>query len=386
MTDVPLRPDRDAFDLPRDVVWMNCAQMSAMHRSVADAGRRGVDRKRRPWETPPARFFDEVERARSLFADLAQCDADGVALTPSASYGLAVAARNLPARAGQTILLVERQFPSNVYAWRRLAAETGAEIVTVRRAPDGAVTEPLLQAIDERTAIVACGGVHWSDGTPIDLTAVSRRAKSVGAAFVVDLCQALGATDLDLGAIAPDFAAAPMYKWMLGPYASAFLYVDAKWRDGRPLEESWVNRANAEDFAGLVDYTDAYAPGARRFDMGEKAKFHTLPMTVAALELLCAWRPARIAAALQAVNDRLAGALEMRGFDVPARALRSPHYFGVGLPPGAPDDLAARLAASNVFASVRGGRLRIAPHLWIDAEDEARFVAAIDAALDRAAN
>jgi selenocysteine lyase/cysteine desulfurase len=99
---------------------------------------------------------------------------------------------------------------------------------------------------------------------------------------------------------------------------------------------------------------------------------------IASLDLLLGWGVARIAASLSALNARLAEQFQARGFTVPAPAARSPHFFGVGLPPGAPKDLAARLAQEGVYLSVRSGKMRVSPHLWIDGEDEARLIAALD--------
>lgn len=377
MTDL-IPSQRDAFDLPRDAVWMNAAQMSALHRSVREAGEAGVRRKGRPWESPPISFFTEIEEARGLMAGLIGATAEDLAVCPSASYAIATAARNLPVERGQSIVVFEGQFPSNVYSWRRAATEAGAEIVTVARDAEGGLTGPLLDAIEPRTAVVAIGMVHWADGTKIDLAAVSKKAKSVGAALVLDGCQFLGAQPFDMAEIAPDFIAAPMYKWLLGPYSTGFLYVAPHRQGGRPLEETWMNRRDAANFAGLVDYTDEYEPGARRFDMGEKSNFALMPMVVAALKLLHDWGVERIGASLDALNRRLISELAERGFAPPPEHLRSMHYFGVELPAHAPADLAQRLAAEQVFVSVRGPKMRIAPHVWIDDEDVARFLAAVD--------
>ena len=220
--------------------------------------------------------------------------------------------------------------------------------------------------------------VHWADGTLIDLPAVSARAREVGAALVLDGMQAIGAMPFDLCAVDPDFLICPTYKWLLGPYTAGFLYVAPRRRAGRPLEETWMNRANAVRFSELVRYCDDYLPGARRFDMGEKAQFHTAPMALTAVELLLEWGVDRLASSLEAVNRRLLAGLLERGFTPPASHLRAPHYFGVRLPERAPADLAQRMAADQVYLSVRGAKMRISPHLWIDAEDEARFFSVLD--------
>ena len=71
---------------------------------------------------------------------------------PSVSYALATAAANLPLARGQRIVTLADQFPSNVYAWRELAAREGGEVVAVERPSQDDWTGAVLEAIDERTA------------------------------------------------------------------------------------------------------------------------------------------------------------------------------------------------------------------------------------------
>ena len=99
--------------------------------------------------------------------------------------------------------------------------------------------------------------------------------------------------------VQPDFMIAAGYKWMLSPYGFGLMYVAKEWQSSRPLEETWVARKNADDFAGLVEYNDEYMEGARRFEVGEKGTPTILPGAIAALEQIAAWKIDRIAATLQ---------------------------------------------------------------------------------------
>jgi selenocysteine lyase/cysteine desulfurase len=372
---------RHLFDIPPDVAYLNCAYMAPLMTHVVEIGRQAVARKARPWEIRPPDFFSGPDEARALFARLVGAEADGVALVPSAAYGIATAAANLDAGPGRTILVLADQFPSNLYAWRRRAAETGAEIVTVHPGPDGDLSAALLRAIDARTAIIACPHCRWTDGALIDVVAVGSAARAVGAALVLDLTQSAGALPIDVAEVRPDFLVAVTYKWLLGPYAMGFLYAAPHRREGHPLEESWMNRAGAEDFARLVDYRDAYRPGARRYDMGEAANFGLLPMTVAALEQLLAWGVPAIQETLAARTAAIAARAEALDLTATPAPLRAGHFLGLGFPDGLPAGLPERLAAANVHVSVRGASLRVTPHLWTEDEDVDRLFAALGAAL-----
>ena len=114
---------RHLFEIPDDIAYLNCAYMSPLMKPVVAASSIGLQRKATPWTVTPQDFFTESERARGLFGRLIGAPADDVAIVPSASYGIATAAANLPVSAGQEILVLRDQFPSNVYSWRDLAAE-----------------------------------------------------------------------------------------------------------------------------------------------------------------------------------------------------------------------------------------------------------------------
>ena len=370
---------RHLFEIPREVAYLNCAYMSPLSKAAVAASAEGLARKARPWEIKSAHFFETPERARALFARLIGAEAADVATVPAASYGMAAAAANLPLARGRTVVLLEDQFPSNVYPWRQRAGEVGAEIVVVPRRQDG-WTPGILEAIDDRTAIVALPNCHWTDGGIVDLVAVSRRCKQVGAALALDLTQSAGALPFDVKAVDPDFAVAACYKWLMGPYSIGFLYVAPRRQGGRPLEHNWIARAGSEDFARLVNYRMEFQPGARRFDVGEGANFALLPGAIAALEQILAWGVEEIAATLSAMTERIAGRAGALGLAASPSELRAGHFLGLRFPGGLPKGLPERLAAGDVFVSVRGDSLRVTPHLYNDDEDVERLLAALAAA------
>jgi selenocysteine lyase/cysteine desulfurase len=360
----PLANQRHLFEIPEGVAFFNCANLAPQLRSVREAGERALARSARPWEIQSSDWFTDVERLRSLVARLIGADEGGVALVPSTSYGLAVAASNLEVRRGARVLMMEGDFPSAVYTWRAFARRTGATVHQVAREAGQSWTETLLEALDERVAVVSVPNVHWTNGALIDLRAIAARARSVGAALAIDATQSLGAMPLDVGELDPDFLVSAGYKWLLGPFGLGYLCVAERRRDGRPLEENWIARAGSDDFTRLTDYRDEYQPGARRFDFGERTHFTLVPMAIAALEQILEWRVDRIAHALAIHTDRIER--ETRALDLaplPAGE-RGPHMLGVGVPETSLGKLAPALAARGVYVSLRAGLVRVAPHLY----------------------
>lgn len=372
---------RHLFEMPDDVAYFNCAYMGPMLKAVRAAAGGALERTSRPWQVVADDFFSPAERARSLFAQLVHGRTEDVAIIPAASYGISTAANNLRLGKGQVILMLAEEFPSNVYPWHALARRDGGECVIVRRPADGDWTQAVLAAIDERTAIAALPNCHWTDGGLVDLVRVSAALQRVGARLVLDATQSLGAMPLDVARIKADFVSCAAYKWLLGPYSIGFLYAAEAHHGGEPLDYNWITREQSEDFNRLVDYRDRYQPGARRFDMGERASFMLLPMATAGLEQLLAWTPEATAATLGEITGRIAREASALGLVAPPAHLRAPHLLGLRFPGGAPTGLLDQLRARKVFASLRGGTLRIAPHLFTTDADVDRLLDALRHAL-----
>jgi selenocysteine lyase/cysteine desulfurase len=383
---VVLGPQRELFEIPEDIAYLNCAYMSPQLRTVRAVGEEAVARKSRPWEISPRDFFESSEKARRLFAQLVGGDAEGVAIIPSVSYGMAVATTNVSLKTGQNVVVLDEQFPSNVYPWRELAKRTGAEIVTVPRPVGQDWTSAVLERVHERTAIVAVPNCHWTDGSILDLVRTGERAREVGAALVVDATQSLGAYPLDVSEVQPDYLVSAAYKWLLGPYSFGFLYVSEAYREAVPIEHNWISREGSENFARLVEYTDAYAPGARRYDVGERSNFVLLPMAIEALRQILAWGVENIAASLRVLTDCIEEEAKKLGVEAVPKSVRAGHMIGLGLGPEAPEDLAIRLAEENVFVSVRGHNLRVSPHLYNTERDVGRLFDSLNRHLRSAAD
>ena len=373
---------RHLFDIPADVAYLNCAYISPLMDVVREAGEASTRRKCRPWEIGPDDFFSDAEEGRRLFAGLVGASAEDIALVPAASYGVSTAARNVPLAPGRQVLLLQEQFPSNVYPWRERARECGAEVRTLPRPEDDDWTRCILEALDERVAVAALPHVHWTDGALIDLERVGARCREVGAMLVVDGTQSVGALPFDVAAVRPDFLVVATYKWLLGPYAAGYLYVAPERHDGMPIEHNWADRARSEDFTGLVDYRDAFQPGARRYDVGERGNFHLLPMANAALRQLHEWGVTNIQETIRVRTRRIADRVNDLGIRTLPEDRRGGHYLGLRFPGGVPEGLANRLAAGRVYVSGRGrDALRVTPHLWVSDEDEARFLEVLAAAI-----
>ena len=371
---------RRLFDIPREVCYLNAAYMTPQPVRVIEAGMRGVRQRADAWKVEQQDFFESVEALRTAFACLIGASSDNISLVPSASYGVSTAAHNLQFDEGDAILVLAEQFPANVYPWRRLAERRHGQVVTVAPGADRDWTSAVLEALaaNPRFRIVALPNHHWATAEHVDLLRIAPAVRDAGAALVVDLTQTLGAAAFDLAAVDPDYVAVAGYKWLFCPYGVSFLYVADRNCNGLPLDEAWATRRGSEDFAGLVDYVDDYAPGARRYDIGQRASFANVAGALEALQLILDIGPAIIADDVARTCARIAALLEARGFDVPASEARAPHFLTASHPAADTASVHAALGRRGVYISRRGRNLRIAPHIYNDEADLRLFERQLD--------
>jgi selenocysteine lyase/cysteine desulfurase len=369
---------RALFDIPRDVCFLNAASWSPLPLAVQEAGRAAVARKGQPWKLESNFQSQQYERARTAAAALIGADPVDVALIPSVGYGVATAGKVMTIPRASRVLVLQDDHTSPVLEWMSRAQAGGFAVETVKQPGDGDWTSAVGEAIERAEAaplaLVSISSVHWSDGGALDMARISQAAKAKGAALLVDATHDVGVRRIDVKALDPDFLIFPTYKWVLGPYGRAFMYVARRRQDGVPLEQTSAARkaVSAEDTIYFRDI--AYAEGARRYDMGERDHFISMEMAAVGMEMMAGWGNEAIVARLSMLTDRLADGLANSGVRVIDKKLRAPHVLSLQFPNGMAPDLPKKLAAENVHAAPRLGRLRISPHVYNDEEDVDRFI------------
>jgi selenocysteine lyase/cysteine desulfurase len=219
---------------------------------------------------------------------------------------------------------------------------------------------------------------HWTDGTLFDLVNIGRRCREIGALFVIDATQTVGAMPFDCEAIQPDALIVHSYKSMLSNYGLGFAVFSEKFANAKPLEESWLMRAGSDNFARLVDYQDEYDRGMRRFDTSLRANPSLVHMLGASVELLLEWQPARIRAYLLAIERAFVERVRSMGYEVADESDRAANIFGLKLPKGMNVEVCrAALAERKIHVSVRGSAIRVSPHVYSDEGDLARLAEAL---------
>ena len=376
-----LPSQRALFEIPRQICYLNAASFSPLPLRTLEAGRAAVARKGTPWTLEAGFANAQHERARTAAARLIHAEPSDIALIPSISYGVATAAKFLTLGRGTRVIVLENDHSSPVLEWQTRAEAEGFIVETVRQPDDGDWTSAVLESIGRSGAppvsLASISSVHWSDGGLIDVDKVGAALRQRGAAFLIDATQGAGVLAMDVQRLDPDFVIFPTYKWLLGPYGRAFLYIARRHQDAIPLEQTSAGRRNVRA-ENEVYFTDLrYVADARRFDMGERDHFISMEMASIGMEMMAEWGAPAVAQRLLMLTERIAEGLHGLGVSMPESRVRAPHILSIGFRDGMPAGLVEGLAADGIYVAPRLGRMRVSPHVYNDEDDADRFVASL---------
>ena len=376
-----LPSQRELFEIPRHICYLNSASYSPLPLRTLEAGRAAVGRKGMPWTLDAGFANAQHERARAAAARLINADPADVALISSISYGVATAAKLVTIARGARVIVLENDHSSPVLEWQTRADAQGFVVETVRQPADGDWTSAVLAAIERSGAppvgLASISSVHWSDGGLIDLDKVAAALRRQGAVFVVDATQSAGVLTMDVRHLDPDFVLFPTYKWLLGPYGRAFAYVARRHQNGIPLEQTSAGRRNVRAENEIYFSDISYIGDARRFDMGERDHFISMEMASIGMEIMAEWAAPAVAQRLAMLTDRISDGVHDIGVSMPARQVRAPHILCLSFKDAMPAGLIGGLAAEGIHVAARLGRMRISPHVFNDEADADRFAAAL---------
>ena len=368
---MPLRNQKHLFDIPEEVTYLNIAGLSPSFKAVEKAGLDAVLQKSKPYMIPISDFFDPVTELKSLFAKLIDAnEPERIVTIPSVSYGIATVANNIKLNPNEEILVIEEQFPSNIYAWQKLAEKYNAKIKTIAspNLKDNNAKQwnaDVLEAITVNTAVVALGNIHWSNGTIFDLKSIRQKTSEHDALLIIDGSQTIGAFPFSIEDVQPDALICAGYKWLFGPYGCAYAYYGSYFDNGEPLENNWSNRLHSENLAGLTNYESQYKPFANRYAVGESGNFIYVKMQIEALKQVIEWTPKAIQDYCESISFEASQELSDLGCIIENKKYRTHHLFGAKLPNSIDvEKLKVAFQEKNIFVSFRGEYIRMSCHLY----------------------
>ena len=306
-------------------------------------------------------WLAEIARVRARSAKLIGAEPEEIAFVKNTSHGLSLVAEGLSWKAGENMVVYEKEFPANLFPWLNLRRKG----VDVRMLPsrDGAVSfDDIEQLIDSRTRLLAISSVQFQNGYRIDLQRLGELCAAKSVHLCVDAIQSLGAFPLDVKRQGIDFLAADGHKWLLSPEGIGIFYCRPELAAQlNPPLVGWKSVENEHDFD---DPSFHLKKNAQRFEEGSLNVLGIIALG-ASLELLFEVGIDRIAERIQDLGDIIIREGEKRGFELKSPRNREDRGGIVSLG-GSFDPLFVRdlLKERGIMVNVRGGALRLSPHFY----------------------
>jgi len=366
---------RREFPSTAHQVHMNHAGLSPLSRRVAAEIRAFADEAECGASGTYQTWTARVDEARIAVGRLIGGVADDVAFVQNTAAGLSMVAAGHAWRAGDNVVAMADEYPSNVYPWMGLA-RLGVETRLLARPQLRFGVDEVAAGVDARTRIVAVSAVDWQSGFRADLAALGEFCRARDILLVVDGIQAVGAMRVDVEAWGIDCLAVGGHKWLLAPEGCGFLHLNARARERvQPVLLGWKSVADPDTY---LPYHFDLRNDAARFEPGTQMHLGIRALG-AAIDLLLEIGPPAIEARVLAITDRLAAEVTALGARVlsPRRAGEGSGILTIAL--GDATALHARLTDAGIICRQRLGGVRLAPHCYADDSDIARVLAVVRA-------
>lgn len=326
-----------------------------------------------------------IEATRGRAAELLNCDPGAIALLATTSQGINLVPAGLDWRAGDEVVLYERDHPTDIYAWLNLV-ERGVTVRFVKDRGGRYEAEDVERLIGPRTRAVCLSFVNYGHGFRAPIGAIGEICRRHGIWFVVDAIMGLGALQVDAASIGADIITAHGYKFLLSGFGAAICYCSERARRElrvaevgyKAMEGAMDYAQHPPDFAAMADRGPAFATTARRFEAGTQALAMVAGMK-ATLELMLSIGPERIERHIMELAGRLVEGLRDKGYAVagptrPGERSAIVSFTREGLDIG---ELSRRLTAHRIHHHILHQRIRFSPHFYNDLDDIAAALAAL---------
>jgi len=355
------------------------------HAAVAPLPDRGYDAVMRATDALATRgagaimdLMGSLDTVRARLISFGQLPGE-VAFVGNTSQALTAVALGLDWNPGNTILLFEGEFPSNITPWQRAAELYGLEIrvAPIAAAESAAALEPYLTGV----RLVSLSTVQFQTGFAAPVPELAKACHAAGALLAVDAIQSLGIVPIDLRDA--DFVAAGGHKWLLAPFGTGVLSCK-DWGRLRPVQASWLSLEEPFDFLGRPNLNrrdKAILSGPSQIEGGVASVVALAGLDASSL-LLETTGVQAIFDHVQAFHDAVEQSLVDMGFVSHRHPTGRSGILSLTPPPGhTAQTVHDLLAEKNIAVSTPEGLVRLSPGIPTRAEDAPALLQALAGAL-----
>ena len=366
---------RKEFPITQNYNFQNHAGVAPISRRSADAARQYLQRAEEKAYIEGG-FYKHADRVRGQIAQMINAQPEEITFCNNTSEGLSMVANGLSWQSGDNVVTANAEFPANIYPWQALRSN-GVDVKMVIEEDGRIPIDRFIEAIDNRTRLVAISSVQYASGFRTDLATLGEYCQSKGVLLCVDAIQSLGVFPIDVGAMHIDFLSSDGHKWLCAPEGAGVFYVRRELQGHlRPTTIGWMSMKDPTNFD---KYQFEFADTANRYDSGS----YNLAGVYAlggAIELLQEIGIEEISNRLLRLTDRLVDGVRDHGYRVvssrePGEASGIVAFFS---DVHEPDQIQRHLQTEHrIVIAVRRGRLRASPHIYNTEAEIDQLVAAL---------
>ena len=357
-----------AYPVNKEMIWLNNCGTTPAGKHIIEALSQFMEGYALKGIITEIASYPKVQNnIKKILCDLLNCSLDELALIHNTAEGMNFISHGLKLSAEDEVILLENEYPSNIYPWRHLEKK-GVKLVTasMERSPE-AFLKALKRLLTAKTRAISLSAVHWCTGMPLPLEQVGKLCKENSIDFVVDGAQVVGMQPLDIRTANIDYMAFSAWKWLLGPLGLGVLFVSKEKLNN--LDPVFIGTDSVVRPNEYLPYKSELKPSADRFAFST-ASFNDGVYLEAALKFLSALGFPVVRERIFELSAHLSRGLTKIGFNVFSDQFPDyPTGIVVCEKPGVGSDvIMAHLEKNKIVAAERLGRVRFSPHVYISPE------------------
>ena len=358
----------NAYPVNKEMIWLNNCGTTPAGKHIIEALSQFMKDYALKGSITKITSYPKVQgNIKKILCDLLNCSLDELALIHNTAEGMNFISHGLKLSAEDEVILLENEYPSNIYPWRHLKKK-GVKLLTapMERSPE-AFLDALKRLITTKTSVISLSAVHWCTGMPLPLEQVGKLCKENSIDFVVDGAQGVGMQPLDTRSANIDYMAFSAWKWLLGPLGLGVLFISKEKLNN--LDPVFIGTDSVVRPNEYLPYKSELKPSADRFTFST-ASFSDWVYLEAALKFLEAIGFSTVIERIFELSARLSKGLKEIGYNVFSDQFPDyPTGIVVCEKPGVVSDvIMTHLEKNKIVAAERLGRVRFSPHVYISPE------------------
>ncbi len=369
------------FSLKPQHTWLNVASEGPLPKRANEALQEAIEWKSAPHLLTISKFQQVPAFLKRTIATLLHVDKDDVILGNSATYGLHLMSNGLEFKAGDEIILLQNDFPTDILPWLSLR-QKGVVVHQLKAQSQVLTPQELHKAIRRRTKLVCLPLIHSFNGFKEDIKAIGQLCREQGALCIVNLSQAAGAFEIDLSQWDVDAVVCAGYKWLLGPYGTGFCWIRKEVRQQLNYAQNyWISLMDEASLnaQGPIHLKDDHS--ARRYDVFCTANFFNYVPWAASIEYLLSIGLDNVDQHNQALVDQLVDGLNGKRFDLispgPKKERTNMVVFSCKDASQNPR-LFEFLKGKGFYLALWRNKLRVSPHIYNTSQEMEGLRTALD--------